>query len=436
MSEKQKKLDIRQAITLCDYNNKIKNNFIIFLQSNYSNPKNKLYLFERNKNSPKIFLLLLTIPAKYNNNTYDINILIYFPLKFPLVQPEIYFHKYCSVKINPNCLNYIDEETLKINFDKFFQWGNSFESFKNLIKEIYNQFNINFPIFTFENKNEKNSDQGNCILKQECCKEIELRKSLINNNAKNNNNNRNPLKNQINKNKINTPNIQNTNLQSKEQLNNNIKIKKNEVIINKKNININNINNNNSTKNITNNNNINNKNDELIISNEDEDEDKTKSYIIKSLILELYPKINNINTSMNKTKNNLVKIKNNIISELKEFEGIEKQRSNVEKSMHLMKNELNNYNKIIQSKQNFDENIKDFSNLDTLLRIKNKKIYLLLSKEKAIEEYILILKKAFEKNYIDLNNAMNKVREYSRQIFYIKYKYRSIKNINTNTNKI
>ena len=45
MSEKQKKLDIRQAITLCDYNNKIKNNFIIFLQSNIQIQKiNYIYL--------------------------------------------------------------------------------------------------------------------------------------------------------------------------------------------------------------------------------------------------------------------------------------------------------------------------------------------------------------------------------------------------------
>ena len=159
MSKINKKLDIKQAIALCGYNNNIKNNLISFLQSNYNNNKNKLYLFERNKNVPKLFLLKLNIPAKYNNNSYDISILIYFPLNFPLAQPDIYFHKYCSVKINPNCLNYIDEETLKINYNKFFKWENTFESFKNLIKEIYKQFNNNFPIFVFENKN-KNEEQN------------------------------------------------------------------------------------------------------------------------------------------------------------------------------------------------------------------------------------------------------------------------------------
>ncbi len=137
MSKLSKKLNIKEALNLCGYNNNIKKNFILFLQSNYCNPKNKLYLFERNKNVPKLFLLLLKIPTKYNNSSYDISILVYFPLNFPNIKPEIYFHKYCSVKINPNCLNYIDEETLKINYEKFYKWNNSFESFKNIIKEKY-----------------------------------------------------------------------------------------------------------------------------------------------------------------------------------------------------------------------------------------------------------------------------------------------------------
>ena len=398
MSKIQKKLDIKQAIALCGYNNNIKNSFISFLQSNYNNNKNKLYLFERSKNVPKLFLLLLNIPTKYNNNSYDITILIYFPLNFPLAQPDIYFHKYCTIKINPNCLNYIDEDTLKINYNKFFKWENTFESFKNLIKEIYKQFNQNFPIFVFEDKNKNENldkEEGDCILKEQCCKEIELRRPIINKNIQNNTKN---VKTQINKNK-------NKIIDSFD--------KKNQQM-NVKNI-------------IRNNNNNNDIIDESILY----DEDKAKNCLIKLLIFELYPKVNNINISVRNTKNNLEKMKNNIISEIKEFEEIETQRGNIEKSIQLMKNELKNFN-IIESNKNIGENKKDFSNLDTLLNIKNKKIYILLSKEKTIEEYILILKKAFEKHLIDLANAMNCVREYTRQIFYIKYKYRNIKNINSN----
>ena len=68
--------------------------------------------------------------------------------------------------------------------------------------------------------------------------------------------------------------------------------------------------------------------------------------------------------------------------------------------------------------------------MDTLLTIKNKNYYILLSKEKTIEEYILIIKKSYEKKLIDLHTAMNLVRNYSRQIFNIKYKCKSLINKN------
>ena len=431
MSKSSKKLNIKEALNLCGYNNNIKKSFILFLQSNYCNPKNKLYLFERNKNVPKLFLLLLKIPTKYNNSSYDISILVYFPLNFPNIKPEIYFHKYCSVKINPNCLNYIDEETLKINYEKFYKWNNSFESFKNLIKEIYKQFNINFPIFTFENKNEKKREDGDCILKQQCCIEVELRKPINKNNIQQKT--QKTVKNQNNNSKINnnydSSDNNKINLSSKEIITpddiNNI-IKKNEQIFDKMK----------RDNTYVNTNNINNKNGNNVLdSSEPYDEEKCKNNLIKLLIYLLYPKINKINISLNNTQINLEKIKNNIISEIKDFEEIEKQSENVEKSIDLIKSDLNNYKNIFQSDNNSNEIKKDFSNLDSILNIKNKNYYILLSKEKAIEEFILILKKFYEKHNIEFETAMNLVRTYSREIFYIKYKYNRIKlNLNKSLN--
>ena len=427
MSKLTKKLNIKEALTLCGYNNNIKKSFILFLQSNYYNQKNKLYLFERNKNVPKLFLLLLKIPAKYNNSSYDISILIYFPLNFPIIQPEIYFHKYCSVKINPNCLNYIDEETLKINYNKFYEWKNSFDSFKDLIKEIYKQFNINFPIFTLENKNEKNNEDGDCFLKEQCCQEIELRNTIINNTQHNtqklikNNNNIKINNGSTNINGINLPKNDivnnkdfNNNIKKKVQINNNKKItntSKNNIIISDK------------------------KPNNQIIDSEPYDEEKAKNNMTKLIISILYPKINKINIAVKKTNNNLKKLKNNIVSEIKELEEIEKQREKVEKSMDLIKNDLNEYINMFQTDNNFSETKKDFSNLDTILSIKNKDYYILLSKERVIEEYILILKKYYEKHNIEFKTAMNLVRKYSREIFYIKYKCNNIKLNSSNNQK-
>ena len=416
-----KKLTIKEALSLCGYNNNIKKQFILFLQSNYCNQKNKLYLFERNEKVPKLFLLLLKIPSKYKNETYDISVLIYFPLNFPLIPPEIYFHKYCSVKINPNCLNYIDEETLKIKYEIFFKWENSFESFKNLINAVYKQFNNNFPIFTFENQYEKNNNDGDCVLREQCCKEIEISKPLINN-RNNQHYSKEPISHTDN-NKINindSPNLGIINIHRKEKVSGD---EKNKALTERKKR----VNNN---ANVNNNNDLNSKNFNTNNNNNDIepfDEEKEKIKIIRVLISQLYPKINKINISMEKTKNNLEDIKNSLTNEINDLDQIEKQKENIGKSINLVKKELNSFNNTVKSNKNFDIKNINFSNLDSILLIKNKKFYDLLSKEKTIEEYIIVLKKAYEKHLMDLKTAINLVRSYSRQIFYIKYRYRSVR---------
>ena len=424
------KLDIKKASSLTSYNDNIKRNLVSFLLSNYCEPKNKLYLFSRGKNLPNIFLLKLIIPAKFNNKIYDINLLIYFPINFPLVQPEIYFHKYCNVKVNQKCLNYIDEESLKINYDSFFKWENNFQSFKNLIKALYKQFNINFPIFTLKDPfDESKNINYDCVLRNQLCKEIEFKKNTNLNINQNLNSKKIILKTEGN----NSPNINRINTRNspiaKKNKNNEVMINKtktinkiNNIKINLKDINndkkSNFINNKNNTENIGKNNNITKK--ALNTKSEPDifDENISKECLTKLLILELYPKIATINNSINSSKNNLINIKSNILKELSFFKSKEKQAKTIEKSIDLLKKELN-------SNINNDSNKKNkinFSNLDSFLKINNKNYYILQAKQKTIEEYLLVIKKNLEKKNIEFESGMKLVRKLSRQIFYIKYK--------------
>ena len=429
MSSINKKLSIKEAISLTDYNNNIKKSLVSFLINNYTGQKNKLYLFTRGKNLPKLFLLKLNIPVKYNKKEYNINILIYFPINFPLIQPEIFFNKNCSIKINPNCLNYIDEETLKINYNTFFKWENNFQSFKNLIKELNKQFNNNFPIFTLNDEFDITKyNNYDCVLREHMCKEIEFNKpNNINNVNKNIIINKKIIKTEGNSDvkilKVNTLNISpkkmNLNLKNEispnknKKVNSNIKINLDDISNYKRG---------NTIKNKINTENINNKiNNELYIKSESEnfDEKTSKDCLIKLLLFELYPKIYKINTSIQNSNNNLSKIKSNIITELKYYNSKEKQTQTFEKSVNLFKKEIKQYN------TNINSNIKNklnFSNLDNVFKIKNKTYYSLQSKEKVLEEYILVIKKNLEKKNLELKSALKLVRNLSRQIFNIKYK--------------
>ena len=74
MSSNKKKLNIKDSINLFNYPLNIRRDFAEFLGNTYISQKHKLYLFSRNETAPKIFLFQMQIPAKFNNQSYDISL--------------------------------------------------------------------------------------------------------------------------------------------------------------------------------------------------------------------------------------------------------------------------------------------------------------------------------------------------------------------------
>lgn len=329
------KLNQKEALELCSYPVNIKQKLFEFLINNYGGQKHKLFLFTRNEKAPKLFMLQMQMPAKFNNQQYDITLLIYLPLNFPEIGPEIFFEKIGKVKINPNCAFYIDEDTLKINYS-FFTWENSFKSFKDLIAELYNQFNIAFPVFSLNVKDEADNDnpeKGDCIFKKDLCKEIEFVKNI-------------PIN-------INPP----------------------------------------------------------------FDESKEKRALIKLLQNNLSQKINYAIQPLTSSYMKLERIKEKISNKLKDYEKVESKENAIRQTMNNLYKEMNFTNTAPKEIEN-----PDINNLESVLYISNKDYYLRLAKEKAIEEYILIIKKSYEKQNIDFNTALTLIRTNSRNIFFLKYK--------------
>ena len=323
-------------------------------------------------------LLQLQVPVKFNNKSYDISLLVYFPLDFPNIEPEIYLEKFKNLKVNPNCLFYIEQDTLKINYSCFFKWENSFESFRNLMSELYNQFNMAFPVFNTNDKTEDiNEIQGDCYLKKNLCKEVELVNPIVEKNKINNN-----IDN-INK-AMNEMNLKDNN----EKNNNNKPIKKNIYGKPMENIDINKNNNNNK-------NNINNN----IIAQENH---LVNPYQSKPPVLDeqkskdLYPKINNAIQPITSTFIKLEKIKENIHQKINEIELVERKEDNIRQVLNNLHKELDF---TIPEPKELEK--PDVTNLDSAVIISNKDYYMKLAMEKVIEEYILIVKKNYEKQNID-----------------------------------
>jgi len=388
------KLKIREAINLTNYHLNIRKDFVSFLESTYGSQKHRLYLFSRSESAPKIFLLQLQIPVKFNNKSYDISLLVYFPLDFPNIEPEIYLEKVGKVKVNPNCLFYIDEDSLKINYSCFYQWNHSFESFRNLINELYDKFNMAFPVFNTNDKYEDiNEVQGDCFLKKNLCREVELVNPIVERN-KNNINNIQKVMNELNLN----------------DNNKNIPPKKNIYGNPMENADNNQKNNNNPQENRF-------SNPYQIKSEPVFDEQKSKQALIKLLQKDLYYKINNAIQPITSTYIKLEKIKDNIHLKLKDIEKVESKEDNIRQVLNNLYKELD-FN--ISEPKEFER--PDVSNLDTAVIVSNKDYYMKLAREKTIEEYILIVKKNYEKRNIDFNTALNLIRTNTRNIFFLKYK--------------
>ena len=147
------------------------------------------------------------------------------------------------------------------------------------------------------------------------------------------------------------------------------------------------------------------------------DENKSKQSLIKLLQKELYPKINNAIQPITSTYMKLEKIKENIHQKLRDIEKVERKEDNIRQTLNSLHKELD-FN--MPEQKEFER--PDMKNLETALIISNKDYYDKLAKEKVIEEYILIVKKNYEKQNIDFNTALNLIRVNSRNIFFIKYK--------------
>ena len=357
-----KTINLREAMELCNYELTIKNEFTNFIESYYDNKTQKYYLFDQN--FEKIILLRIKISTLYNGQFFDVVLLIYFPTNFPFSPPDIFFQKFGKVRINPNCLFYIDENSLRINFSLFYEWSNKVESFKNLINELKNQFNNAFPIFNNSKDLQHNDfNDGYCILDMDLCTLIEIaKKNII------------PIKN-VNKRHV-SP------VQNNKKYNLNFENKK-------------------------------------IF-----DKEEAKKNLIILLENEIYNKIERNFEKNVKIKNKMLMLKNDLNKKIMEVDALDKKSHEIHKSITNVSNEIKNYNLV---KPEHIKNI-NLSNIDSFLLINHKKYYKNIAKIKTVEEYILICKKAFERNRVDFNTAINLIRKNSREIFYLKYQNKHLIN--------
>ena len=335
-----------------------------FIINNYSNNKNKkVYLTLVNNES--LFVIEYKLSVYLNGKSYEIFILVYLPKLYPNYDPNFYILKDKKFSVSDYYKNgKINEKTLKINLYSFIPFDPAKNNIKEIINKINEEFNKEFPIYKSEN-NEILSEE--CVLNKDYTKEIII-----------------------------------------ENKNNNFSF--NYEDINKFNdIQINDNNNNNKNKDFD---------DESLLlfmrtQVKDVLREKYFNFNEKFKIKNIYNDLKEVDNTSKIELNNINKLyteENYMKQELKKLQNIKEYLNSVENKLIEEKNNiLNNKNKSI------------FDKCDELIKIKDNKDFEYIIMQKTIEDYLVYLKKAYEKKIVSFEDMVNTTRQLSRELFYIAY---------------
>ena len=336
-----------------------------FIINNYSNNKNKkVYLTLVNNES--LFVIEYKLSVYLNGKSYEIFILVYLPKLYPNYDPNFYILKDKKFSVSDYYKNgKINEKSLKINLYSFIPFDPAKNNIEEIINKINEEFNKEFPIYKSENSE---------ILSEECVLNKDYTKEII---IENKNNNFSFNYEDINK--------------------------FNDIQIND--------NNNNNNK------------------NKDFDDESLLLFMrtqVKDVLREKYYnfnekfKIKNIYNDL-KEVDNTSKIELNNINKLYTEENYMKQEL---KKLQKIKEYLNSVeNKLIEEKNNIlnSKNKSIFDKCDELIKIKDNKDFEYIIMQKTIEDYLVYLKKAYEKKIVSFEDMVNTTRQLSRELFYIAY---------------
>lgn len=384
-SKKKPKIKLEEALSKSSYPKYTKDFIEEFLINNYSDKINAKVFLTEVKNE-KLFVIEYKLQIDFSKKIYDVYILVYLPPLYPNYEPEFYISKRGKIGIS----NYyqiekkIDPKDLRLNLYYFTPFIAERNNIEEIIDKIKQQFNKEFPMYknNYENGYEKYSEK--CYLDKNLSNEIIIEKKY---------NNKNNINKKYDINSINDDYIEE---------NNNIKI--------------NNYDKNNNKINFSNNNKE--FNDETFlefIRNQTKDKvrEKFMNFEERFKVEENNKELSKMNISV-KTDLNNIKFNSTDINMKKEME-----------KLIALKEKLNNVEKqLIQANEAIKKNNKNktiFEKCNELIKIKNEKDMEYVVMQKTIEDYLVFLKKGFEKKIVSFEDMLRQTRLLSREIFNIKY---------------
>ena len=170
-------ITINEAINQSTYLLERKEEITNFFIKNFSkNPLAKCYL-KRQSLYENIIVINYEMHIRYSDKLLPVYLLIYFYNDFPYDEPDFYFENKPKIAINKNYIDIIiNRMDLRINSKVFYIWDYSTKNIKDFLVKIENAFKLTFPLARTDNDN---NYKGNCELKIDECIPITFSKDNI-----------------------------------------------------------------------------------------------------------------------------------------------------------------------------------------------------------------------------------------------------------------
>ena len=375
-------IHINEAISQSTYLLERREEITNFFIKNFSQNKLAKCYLKRQSLYENIIVINYEMHIKFNDKLLPVFILIYFYNDFPYDEPDFYFENKPRLAINKNYIDIIvNRMDLRINSKVFYIWDYSTKNIKDFLVKIENAFKLTFPLARTENEN---NFIGNCDLKINECVPIIFSNENI---------------------KISLLETMISEAEHNDFFKDLFNLKKK---VEKK-------------ENKNNNNYLFNYNDEINIEDikqliKKEIKDKCEKKVIPNILKVLKEKRTKFEEDENKIKNALEK--QNKKELVKQFENAISSLNVLYNKYKIQENLLIEGNKKLEDE---NETKITLDNLKNYFIVENENILNLNAIQECENEYLLILRKAYEKKIISFEYIKDEIYNISNEIFKIKY---------------
>ena len=371
-------LEFEDALAMVAYPKYLKDFIKKFILDNYSNNDlANVYLIE-NSNKENIFVIEYCLVIEFNGKNYKVYVLVYLPILFPNYPPEFYIEKTSNIQLNKHYIDgKISPGDLKINLDFFVKYDPNKNNISEIIDNLVINFSQYFPIYK-DNNNSSALNNLNKVNPNALCFLDKTRAYSV---------------------KI--PKIQKSYSTNIQYVNNSKKLNDfQEIKLTKKSVF--------EIKGPFNDNTflqyIKKQTKDIIGYNYLEYKEKFNIKGSLDNLKDLYKNVKKMDNNANINRKN-----EELKSQIKALKNIKIKLQEIEKGVE-------------QEYKNYQSNTKTFfDKCDEIVTFPNPKDMEYLIKIKVMEDYLVYLKKAYEKKIVSFNDMINLTRSFSRQIFNMNY---------------